>query len=113
MKNVLLSADGPLSVYSVPDDVADSLWEYCLEFIDWLHHSPDAEAYVRDTSTGPIICFDESDFIDYLNQYVFQEQSTLVAPLRLAESLPLYGMWLFEPRGHKSRLGLEVFAPAG
>ncbi|RKR26022.1 DNA-binding transcriptional LysR family regulator [Acidovorax sp. 93] len=39
--------------------------------------------------------------------------STLVAPLRLAESLPLYGMWLFEPRGHKSRLGLEVFAPAG
>ena len=81
MKNVLLSADGPLSVYSVPDDVADRLWEYCLEFIDWLHHSPDAEAYVRDTSAGPIICFDESDFIDYLNQYVFQEQSTLVAAL--------------------------------
>lgn len=39
--------------------------------------------------------------------------SVLVAPLRLAESLPLYGMWLFEPRGHKSQLGLEVFAPAG
>ncbi len=39
--------------------------------------------------------------------------SALVTPLRLAESLPLYGMWLFEPRGHKSRLGLEVFAPAG
>lgn len=27
--------------------------------------------------------------------------STLVAPQRLAESLPLYGMWLFEPRGRK------------
>ena len=79
MKNVLLSADGPLSVYSVPDDVADNLWEYCMEFIDWLNHN--AEDYVRDTSAGPIICFDESDFIDYLNQYVFQEQSTLVAPL--------------------------------
>lgn len=39
--------------------------------------------------------------------------STLVAPLLLAESLPLYGMWLFEPRGRKSRLGPEVFAPAG
>ena len=39
--------------------------------------------------------------------------STLVAPLRLAESLPLYGMWLFEPWGYKSRLGPEVFAPAG
>lgn len=39
--------------------------------------------------------------------------SALVAPLRLAESLPLYGMWLFEPRGRKSRLGPEVFAPVG
>lgn len=39
--------------------------------------------------------------------------SALVAPLRLAESLPLYGMWLFEPRGRKSRLGPEVFAPTG
>ena len=39
--------------------------------------------------------------------------SALVAPLRLAESLPLYGMWLFEPRGRKSQLGPEVFAPAG
>lgn len=39
--------------------------------------------------------------------------SALVTPLRLAESLPLYGMWLFEPRGRKSRLGPEVFAPAG
>lgn len=39
--------------------------------------------------------------------------SALVVPLRLAESLPLYGMWLFEPRGRKSRLGPEVFAPAG
>lgn len=39
--------------------------------------------------------------------------SAMVVPLRLAESLPLYGMWLFEPRGRKSRLGPEVFAPAG
>lgn len=39
--------------------------------------------------------------------------SVLVAPLRLAESLPLYGMWLFEPRGRESQLGPEVFAPAG
>lgn len=39
--------------------------------------------------------------------------SALVTPLRLAESLPLYGMWLFEPRGRESQLGPEVFAPAG
>ena len=36
-----------------------------------------------------------------------------MVPLRLAEALPLYGMWLFEPRGRQSRLGPEVFAPAG
>ena len=39
--------------------------------------------------------------------------AALVAPLRLAESLPLYGMWLFELRARKSRLGPEVFAPVG
>lgn len=41
------------------------------------------------------------------------EASALVAPLQLAESLPLYGMWLFEPKGRTSRLGPEVFAPVG
>lgn len=39
--------------------------------------------------------------------------AALVAPLRLAESLPLYGMWLFELGARKSRLGPEVFAPVG
>lgn len=39
--------------------------------------------------------------------------TALVAPLRLAESLPLYGMWLFELGARKSRLGPEVFAPVG
>ena len=32
MKNVLLSADGDISVFSVPDEVADHLEKYCLEF---------------------------------------------------------------------------------
>ncbi|MBD9395067.1 LysR family transcriptional regulator [Acidovorax sp. ACV01] len=39
--------------------------------------------------------------------------AALVAPLRLAESLPLYGMWLFELGARKSRLGPEVFTPVG
>ena len=32
MKQVLLSADGEISVYYVPDAVADALETYCLEF---------------------------------------------------------------------------------
>lgn len=33
-----------------------------------------------------------------------------VAPLHLTEVLPLYGMWLFERKARKPRLGPEVFA---
>lgn len=33
-----------------------------------------------------------------------------VVPLQLAEALPLYGMWLFERKARKPRLGPEVFA---
>ncbi len=32
MKNVLLSADSEISVFNVPDEVADNLEKYCLEF---------------------------------------------------------------------------------
>lgn len=32
MRNILLSADNEISVFSVPDEVADNLEEYCLEF---------------------------------------------------------------------------------
>lgn len=46
MKNVLLSHDGPISVYSVPDEVADHLRQYCDEFDDhWLRTSPHAGKY--------------------------------------------------------------------
>lgn len=34
----------------------------------------------------------------------------LLTPLRLAESLPLYGMWLFEPSARPSRIGGQAFA---
>lgn len=32
MKNVLLSADSAISLFSVPDKVADNLEKYCLDF---------------------------------------------------------------------------------
>lgn len=79
MKRVLLSADGEISVFNVPDEVADNLEQYCLEFCrDWLHKSPNAEKYR--TKMGDVIgvCFNEKDFIDYLNQYICKEASTLI-----------------------------------
>ena len=82
MKNVLLSADSEISVFAVPDEVADNLEKYCLEFCsDWLHKSPDAEKYRVQIGDIIGVCFNEKDFIDYLNQYVCDEQSVLITTL--------------------------------
>ena len=34
MKKVILSADGDSVIYSVPDEVADNLDKFCIEFCD-------------------------------------------------------------------------------
>lgn len=66
-------------VYLVPDVVAEHLEDYCLEFCcTWLRTSPHAEKYRR----GGGFCFNEADFIDYLNTWVFPEE-----PSRLVENL--------------------------
>ena len=89
MKNVILSADGDSVIYSVLDAAAYNLEKYCLDFCaKWLHNSPDAEKY----RTGNIVCYTEADFIDYLNEYIFQEEkSVLVKDIGwtgLGEKLP-------------------------
>ena len=64
MKYVLLSADNTPSVYLVPDIVADNLREYCIEFCGkWLWESPHAKEY----RVGDGVCYNEQDFIKYLN----------------------------------------------
>ena len=72
MKNVLLSADSEISVFSVPDKVADNLEIYCLEFCDnWLRKSPNAAKY-RVKMNGMTV---------YLNQYVCDEPSKLITTI--------------------------------
>ncbi|MDL2205735.1 hypothetical protein LJC33_02350 [Eubacteriales bacterium OttesenSCG-928-N13] len=78
MKNVILSADGDSKVYSVPDEVADELDAYCMMFQKWLWKSPHAEGFRTDKG----ICYDETDFIDYLNKWIFPNQ-----PSQLIENL--------------------------
>ena len=71
MKEVILSADGDSIVYSVPDAVADDLRKYCIFFCDkWMKTSPHAQKY---RSKGGY-CYNEADFIDYLNTCAFPEQ---------------------------------------
>ena len=78
MKKVILSADGPCSVYEVPDKVANNLHQYCLDFCDWVHRSPTTKRI------SGIVCFDETNFIDYLNNVVnpnYLEKSRLIKEL--------------------------------
>ena len=82
MRKVLLSADSEISVYSVPDAVAENLENYCLEFCcSWLHKSPDAAKYRVKKGNLVVVCYDERDFIHYLNQYVCEEPSKLLVTL--------------------------------
>ncbi len=89
MKTVILSADCDSIVYLVLDSVAENLEEYCLEFCTkWLRNSPYAAKYRQDG----ILCYTDSDFIDYLNAYVFPEcESKMLANLgwtNLGDNLP-------------------------
>ncbi len=73
MKNVILSADSENILYSVPDEVAENLDKYCLEFCNaWLRESPDAEKY----RIGGGVCYTEADFVDYLNTYIFPDKKS-------------------------------------
>ena len=82
MKRVLLSADNEISIFAVPDEVADNLEHYCLEFCsNWLHKSPNAARYRVKMGTVTGVRYNEKDFIDYLNQYICDEQSSLITTL--------------------------------
>lgn len=74
MKNVVISADGDRKVYSVPDIVADNLSKYCIEFCTkWIRNSPHAKKYrIRGG-----VCYNEDDFIEYLNTYVFPNEKSV------------------------------------
>ena len=74
LKEVIISADGDSIVFSVPDAVADDLRKYCIDFCDkWMKTSPAARKY----KTKGAYCYNEADFIDYLNKYVFPEQKSV------------------------------------
>lgn len=56
--------------------------KYCLDFCDnWLYNSPDAEKYRVQMGDEVGVCYDETDFIDYLNKYICNNQATLIEML--------------------------------
>ena len=90
MKKVIISADGDSIVYLVPDAVANYLRKYCISFCDkWMKNSPDAKKY----RIKGDYCYNEADFIDYLNEYIFPEQKSVFVKnlgwTSLGENLPV------------------------
>ena len=73
MKKIVLSADSDSMVYLVPNEVADNLEKFCWEFYKWLKNSPDAEKYRK----GGGLNYCESDFIEYINRYVFPDEKSI------------------------------------
>ena len=82
MKHVILSADGPSSVYAVPDLVADNLDAYCMEFDqNWLKNAPEAAKYRVMRGGGVVYCFNETAFIEYLSLLFPSQKPVLVENL--------------------------------
>lgn len=74
MKEVIISADGDSIVYLVPNEVATNLQKYCIDFCDkWMKSSPHAKKY----RVKGGYCYNEADFIEYLNTYVFPEKKSV------------------------------------
>lgn len=79
MKMIFLNHDGPITVYMVPDKVADNLRKYCLRFCnDWLPNDPAAAKYRVQFKDGYGLCYDGDAFIDYLNTSLFPNQPSYV-----------------------------------
>lgn len=79
MKEVILSHDSEATIYLVPDEVADNLDKYCWEFAaDWLWKSPHAKRYHEISSGIEIVRYGAPDFIEYLNEWVFPDQPSML-----------------------------------
>jgi len=73
MEYIILSADSAPSVHLVPKDVADNLEKYCKRFWEWMATSPYADKHRVDFDGYLGLCYDEHDFIEYLNKWVFPD----------------------------------------
>lgn len=83
MREVLLSADDKVKLYSVPAEVAHDLSKYCLDFAtDWIWRGSESAKFLKKHKDQYVAHYDEADFIDYLNRWAFPERpSTLIREL--------------------------------
>ena len=68
-KYVVLSADNECSVYRVPDSVGKSFFKLCDTF-----HRNAKTLQIHPRENNGVVCFDETDFIEYLNEKICGEE---------------------------------------
>ena len=69
MKEVVLSADNNVKLYSVPAVVAENLGKYCWDFAAaWVWHGPESGKYLKLHENQYVAHFNEDHFIEYLNR---------------------------------------------
>ena len=79
MKEIILSADGYAKLYLVPDEVADNLDRYCLEFqTKWIWHDPNGAKLLKESNGMKYASFTEKDFIEYLNEWIFPDEPSVL-----------------------------------
>ena len=75
MKEVVLSADGDLSLYLVPADVADNLAAVANEFaFNYVWHGEKSGKFLKLCGEQYGAVFDETDFIEYLNTVLYPDK---------------------------------------
>ena len=78
MKQVLLSHDSKVRLYAVPDEVADHLEEYCLDFaVNWIWKDPEGRKLLRKIGGVEVAVYGAPEFIDYLNRRKFPHQPSV------------------------------------
>ena len=75
MKEVVLSADGDLSLYLVPADVANNLAAVANEFAScYVWHGEKSGKFLKLCGEQYGAVFDETDFIEYLNTVLYPDK---------------------------------------
>jgi len=78
MKEVVLSADGDLSLYLVPADVADNLATVANEFaFNYVWHGEKSGKFLKLCGEQYGAVFDETDFIEYLNTVLYPNKPSI------------------------------------
>lgn len=79
MKKVILSSDDKVKIYLVPDEVANNLEMYCCEFASkWIWENPNGAKLLKEIRGQKIAVYTATDFIDYLNEWVFPQQKSML-----------------------------------